>query len=139
MKSRTHSVQVSTSFNAHVRIFQICRKMLEKSSDMIIKQSSSFSIDSLLSNNKETLDTIFNKSKSSASPPHLSLGQPSLYPQMMFPRLIHPANSAHLLRQANNNQISSSDGIMPSNLPFDLLAQTYMNGILGELSHIAVI
>ena len=106
--------------------------MLDKSSDMLIKQSSSFSIDSLLSNNKDTLDNIFHKSKSSASPPHLSLGQPVLYPQMMFPRLIHPASSAQLLRQANNNQVPASDGLMPSNLPFDLLAQTYMNGILGE-------
>ena len=86
-------------------------------SDTIIKQSP-FSIDALLRDSKTSLDNLLQTKSSSVSPS----SQPVLSPQLIFPHLQHPPVQ----------MLNTGEGPLPSNLPFDLLARSYMNGILGE-------
>ena len=103
-------------------------------SDTLIKQStSSFSIDSLLSKSKDSLDSFLNNGRSVAGLDSLSVNQnhPILHPHLMFPQLVQPhPNPAQLLQRQNTN-----DGSMPTNLPFDLIARSYMSGILGRFQY----
>ena len=108
--------------------------MLDNSESMV-KQATPFSIESLLSSNSESkadMASLFRAKECSSPPP--GPHQPLISPQFLFPQLVpHPhqvsPTSPLILRPANNNP----EGVMPSNLPFDLLARSYMSNILGEI------
>ena len=109
--------------------------MLDSSSESMVKQATPFSIDSLLSSNSESKASMANlfRAKERSSPPPGPHQQLHIPPQFLFPQLVpHPhqvsPTSPLILRPANNNP----EGVMPSNLPFDLLARSYMSNILGE-------
>ena len=84
--------------------------------------SSSFSIEALLSTAKDT-------AKELQGPLQGPLLSPPLVPhQLLFPgQLVGPGPAGQLQLRGQE-----PGPLLPSNLPFDLLARSYMSGILGK-------
>ena len=84
-------------------------------------QATSFSIDSLLDKSKGVVDPV---------KPPLPSPPPILHPgHLLLPHLLPPPPGHHQPGPGANE----TGGLLSSNLPFDLLARTYMSGILGEI------
>ena len=111
--------------------------MLEKS-ESLVKQSSSFSIDSLLSSDdRVTSMASLLRVKNSSSPPPLQSLVPHqfLFPQLVPPGLpapVSPVSPANNMIRPNNNNQPPADTLLHHNIPLDLLARSYMSNILGK-------
>ena len=108
--------------------------MLDKSNgDTLLKHSPTntpFSIDSLLDKTKGIDMDPAKPSLPSPGLPGLP-GGPLLHPgHLLLPHLLPPPG--HAPPGLHHPGPDHTDGVISSNLPFDLLARSYMSGILGK-------
>ena len=107
-------------------------KMLEKHNDAtLLKHSPTntpFSIDSLLDKTKGVDVVPLKPPRPSLSLPGLP-GGPLVQPgNLLLPHFLPPPGQG----PPGLHPPDHTDGMIPSNLPFDLLARSYMSGILGK-------